>query len=255
MWFLCVTSLHLHQICQPVCMCVCVPVQWGSECSPECREGKKCPRVEDGSSRKRCQGGAGKDEHSLRWCCWEGVGFCSMGVSLCFNFTVKYKEEMIAGSLTNHLKRVQKKQCFFLKKAEGSERHLWKEMKFQKIWSCSEHSQETHLEIGSDCIIHAFTDFCHRESHREGHTLFLPFLISNITGFRTNQSLFPNPALIWNSQSSDALASAWNAPYTPKPQRDNISPRQITTVPRNKLSMTTRRKNWQNLPFISSLPV
>lgn len=56
-----------------------------------------------------------------------------MGVSLCFNFTVKYKEEMIAGSLTNHLKRVQKKQCFFLKKAEGSERHLWKEMKFQKI--------------------------------------------------------------------------------------------------------------------------
>lgn len=77
------------------------------------------------------------------------------------------------------------------------------------------------IRFAQSMPLQTFTIVC----HKGGHILFFPLLILNIKGCRTSQLQLSKLSLIWTIQSLDALASAWSAPYAPKPRRDHVSPR------------------------------
>lgn len=156
---------------------------------------------------------------------------------------------MITGSFTNYL------ISQFKRNSASFGNMQWKRVKrtFRNKWGFirpdyvlkNNNNRHTH-KYDQSSTIHAFANFCHRACHKEGHILFLPLLILNIKGCRTNQFLLPKLSLIWTIQSVHSLASAWNAPYVPKPQRDHVSPRQIINMLKNKLP---RKKKLEKHPI------
>lgn len=146
MRFLCTPFPHLCLICQPVCVCIYIHIDFSAAALGHCSVSSpsylslKLPLQRGSLGQDRsCQhpGALGKDasmggqetegEHTLTPCCWKRVGFSGMWMSLHFHFTQEIQRGdnyWIIHKLFNI--PVRKKQCFFWKYAvEESEKDLW----------------------------------------------------------------------------------------------------------------------------------